>query len=177
MSAAPEFSRGVKLARIGFEPYRQRIAADEAERAALARRFDLVSLERLDAVVELVRRGGGLILLRAEFEAAFEQSCTVTLAPIAGAIAEHFALLYGPPQAEAEAASLAGDEAAFELLTGDAIDIGEAVAQEFSLALPAFPRSPDLAPEIRLGSQDGAADEANPFAGLLPLVDRGRGKM
>ena len=49
MSDAPEFSRCVKLARIGSEPYRQRISANEDERVALARRFDLVSLDRLDA--------------------------------------------------------------------------------------------------------------------------------
>ncbi len=33
----------------------------------------------------------------------------------------------------------------FEPLAGDAIDIGEAVAQELSLALPEFPRHPDAA--------------------------------
>jgi hypothetical protein len=32
---------------------------------------------------------------------------------------------------------------AFEPLEGEAIDIGEAIAQEFSLALPPFPRADD----------------------------------
>src|SRR5690349_478110 len=101
---APEFSRPVLLARIGTEPYRQQISANEAERAALARRFDLVSLDRLDAAVEIIRQSEQLLLLRADFEAAFEQSCIVTLDPIAGALAERFALLYGPPDAEEAAA-------------------------------------------------------------------------
>ncbi len=108
MSGTPEFSRRVKLARIGAEPYRQRISASEDERAALARRFDLVSLDRLDAAVELIpRRSRGdprgeraTILLRADFEAAFAQRCIVTLDPIAGVLAERFELLYGPPEAE-----------------------------------------------------------------------------
>ena len=39
MSRAPEFSRRVKLARIGAEPYRQRISASEDERAALGPAF------------------------------------------------------------------------------------------------------------------------------------------
>ena len=39
----PEFSRRVPLARLGPEPFRQDIAAGEAERDALARRFDLVA--------------------------------------------------------------------------------------------------------------------------------------
>ena len=151
MSGAPEFSRRVKLARIGAEPYRQRISASEDERAALARRFDLVSLDRLEAAVELIpAKGERTILLRADFEAAFEQRCIVTLDPIAGVLAERFELLYGPPEAEETAASLVGEDVAFEPLVGDAIDIGEAVAQEFSLALPPFPRSPEIRVEAEL---------------------------
>lgn len=168
MSAAAEFSRPVPLARIGVEPFRQQISATESERAALARRFDLVSLDRLDASLELVREGERMIWLRAEFEAVFEQRCTVTLDPIAGAVAERFALVYGPPESEDEAAAMLGDEIAFEPLGGDAIDIGEAVAQEFSLALPPFPRSPDAA--IDAGPPE--PDEAHPFAPLLRLVNR-----
>jgi len=175
MSGSPEFSRRVPLARIGIEPYRQQIAATEAERAALAQRFDLVSLNRLNATVELVRTGERLVLLRADFEAAFEQSCTVTLDPIAGAVAERFLLLYGPSEDEEAGASLVGDEVAFEPLAGATIDIGEAVAQEFSLALPPFPRSPDASPEVSLGADAAPAQDTSPFAGLLRLVDRDGG--
>jgi uncharacterized metal-binding protein YceD (DUF177 family) len=167
MSVGPEFSRLVPLARVGVEPYRQTIAATEAERAALARRFDLVTLDRLDAVVELVRRGDEMILLRADFEAAFEQSCIVTLDPIGGAVGERFELLYGPVAAEEAAAALVGDEVAFEPVDGDVIDIGEAVAQEFSLALPAFPRSPDAIVEPAAEP----LEEAHPFAALSRLFE------
>ena len=170
MSGAPEFSRRVKLVRIGAEPYRRRISASADERAALARRFDLVSLDRLDAAVELIPGSGRTILLRADFEAAFEQRCVVTLDPIAGVLAERFELLFGPPEAEETAA--AGEDVAFEPLAGDAVDIGEAVAQEFSLALPRFPRSPD----IRVETESGATAASNPFAGLLRLVDRDAGE-
>jgi uncharacterized metal-binding protein YceD (DUF177 family) len=166
--SAPEFSRPVPLARLGTEPFRQEISATLGERAGLARRFDLVSLDRLDAVVELVRQGEDLVLLRAEFEAAFEQTCTVTLDPFASVLVERFALLYGPPEAESAAAAVGGDEVAFELLAGDTIDIGEAVAQEFSLALPAFPRSPDAAVEV----DPPATEEAGPFAVLSHLLRR-----
>jgi len=54
MTSTPEFSRPVPLGRLGVEPFRQEIAANEAERAALARRFDLLALDRLSAVVEHV---------------------------------------------------------------------------------------------------------------------------
>jgi uncharacterized metal-binding protein YceD (DUF177 family) len=161
MSTPTEFSRRVSLFRLGSEPYRQEIVAAEAEREALARRFKLVSLDRLAAEIELVREPGGTILLSAAFEAAFEQECIVTLDPVAGSVAERFQLRYGSPEAEEEAPS-GDDDPAFEVLAGEAIDVGEAVAQEFSLALPPFPRAADAVIEI---DEPESADEG-PFAAL-----------
>lgn len=138
---APEFSRPVPLTRIASRSFRQAIAATEAERTALARRFALVSLDRLEAVVELAHERGGTILLAAEFSAEFAQECVISLAPVPGSIQMSFAVRYGPPDAEPE--TEAEDDPAFEPLIGDVIDIGEAVAQEFSLSLPPFPRAPD----------------------------------
>jgi uncharacterized metal-binding protein YceD (DUF177 family) len=167
MSERPEFSRPVLLARIGTEPLRREIAATPAEREALAGRFGLLALDRLSADVQLSRRGGEMIALRAAYEAAFAQECVVTLEPIEGALAGEFELLYGPPEAEEIAMGVIGDTVTFEPLAGDAIDIGEAVAQEFSLALPPFPRSPDA---------DAAAapppGDAGPFAELGRLLAR-----
>ena len=161
----PEFSRIVPLVQLGAGPFRQEIAASEAEREALARRFDLLALDRLAAEVELVRQGADSILLRASFEAAFVQSCVLTLEPVDGAMAVNFTLRYGPPEAEAPGG--AEDETAFEPLVGDVIDIGEAVAQEFSLALPSFPRSRGAALEI-----DETPPDGGPFAALSRLADR-----
>ena len=161
----PEFSRVVPLAQLGAETFRQEIAASEAEREALARRFGLLALDRLAAEVELVRQGPDTILLRAEFEAAFAQSCVVTLDPVEGAMAANFALRYEPPEPDSE--DSVNDDLAFEPLVADFIDIGEAVAQEFSLALPAFPRSPGAV----LGVEEGSAGPG-PSAALSPLADR-----
>lgn len=165
----PEFSRVVPLTRLGADPFRQEIAATEAERGALARRFELVSLDRLTAKVELVREGGGAILLRAEFEAAFAQTCIVTLDPVPGTVQESFALRYGPPESDPGDAVLDDDEPAFEPLMGQAIDIGEAVAQEFSLALPSFPRAEGAIVEDEAEPEA----EAGPFAALARLTGRG----
>lgn len=161
-SGTPEFSRLVPLPRLSGEPYRQEIAANEAERAALARRFALLSLDRLTAEVELVREPAGTILLTASFQAAFEQECIVTLDPVADSVAERFQLRYGRPEAE-ESAPSGDDDPAFEPLTGETIDIGEAVAQEFSLALPSFPRNADAMIEI---DDKLDASENGPFSAL-----------
>jgi uncharacterized metal-binding protein YceD (DUF177 family) len=166
-SAAPEFSRRIPLSRLGAEPLRQEIEATAAERAALACRFDLVALDRLSAVVELSRRGADMIALRADFSADFVQSCVVTLEPVGGSISQRFSLLYGPPEREAGAGLGIDDETAFEPLRGEAIDIGEAVAQEFALALPPFPRRPDAVIEAA-----PAPHQAGAFAALARLFDR-----
>jgi uncharacterized metal-binding protein YceD (DUF177 family) len=157
----PEFSRFVSLARVGAAPFEQEIAATREECAALAVRFGLLGIDRLTARVALERKPGDTILLSAEWEAAFTQECVVSLEPVPGSIGERFELRYGPPATEGE------DDAeapAFEPLEGDAIDVGEAVAQEFSLALPLFPHLPDAVLEI-----EEEAEDEGPFAVLERL--------
>jgi hypothetical protein len=51
--AMPEFSRLVRLDQVGAQPFRQRIEATPDEREKLSRRFDLLSLDRLTATVDL----------------------------------------------------------------------------------------------------------------------------
>lgn len=168
-SSGPEFSRRVPLARLGPEPFRQEIEASKAECTALARRFGLLAIDRLAADVELRRQAPDRILLRATFDAEFVQSCVVTLDPVAGAVSEHFALLYGPPELEESGVGGIDDDAAFEPLVGEAIDIGEAVAQEFVLALPTFPRSAEAD-----NTAAPPAEDSGPFAELARLIGRDR---
>ncbi len=158
---APEFSRLVPLARVGAAPFVQEIAATEAECATLAARFGLLGLDRLTARVVLERKPGDTIVLSAEWEAEFTQECVVSLEPASGTAGERFELRYGPPETEGEDDA---DAPAFEPLEGDAIDIGEAVAQEFSLSLPPFPHLPDAVLEI-----DEQAENERPFAVLERL--------
>lgn len=162
---APEFSRLVPLARLGSEPYRQEIKATAEERRQLAQRFDLIELDKLAAAVTLQRLGGELIGLEASFEAEFSQNCVVMLEPMPGRVTHTFALFYGPIEEGQAEIDIDVDEPAFEPLTGDAIDIGEAVAQELSLALPEFPRLPDAVIEV---ADDVEANEG-PFAALERL--------
>ena len=95
------------------------------------------------AEVELRRQSPEVILLEAEFAAEFEQCCAVTLEPVRGTVSDRFSLVYGPAPEEEQEIALTSDEPAFEPLNGNSIDIGEAVAQELSLALPIFPRDPE----------------------------------
>ena len=171
-AAAPEFSRLVALAQLGTEPFRQDISASETERAALARRFDLVALDRLCATVDLVRRGRDRFQMRAAFDAEFVQSCVVTLDPVTGAASGEFTLIYGPPEAEEEIGGSVEDEFAFEPIVGTAIDVGEAVSQEVALALPPFPRVPGASVEAEMPP----ADDPGTFAAVLSQLGGRRGE-
>jgi len=165
MAMTSEFSRVVRLEQLGPQPWRQRIEATPNERENLCSRFELLSLDRLTAMVELYRESSAVIRLEASFAAEFVQSCAVTAEPVAGAISDRFSLLYGPPEEEPQRVLSDVDAPAFEALAGDTIDIGEAVAQELSLALPLFPRHADAGMEIEFAE----TSIAGPFASLARL--------
>jgi uncharacterized metal-binding protein YceD (DUF177 family) len=137
---APEFARSVEPPQGVDRETVHVIAADEAERAALAVRFALLALDRLEAEIRLRRLAGGLVRLSATLTADVVQTCVVTLEPCPSRIDETFTLLYGP-SGDARDIVLDGEAETVEPFTGGRIDIGEAVAQQLSLALDPFPRS------------------------------------
>lgn len=162
----PEFSRIVKLDGLDAldgGPLRREIEADDREREVLARRFGLVSLDRLQASLTLSRVSGGpLVRVEGRLDADVVQRCIVTLGPVAGHVEDSFVELYGPPGCKAEAG---GEDEIPEPFDGHAIDAGELVAQHLSLALDPYPR----ASGAELPGPDHDADgggRRNPFAVL-----------
>ena len=164
-----EFIRVVKLDDLdGLDDgsLRRNIEANDRERALLARRFGLLSLDRLEASATLRRVSGGpLVRVEGRLDADVVQRCVVTLGPVAGHVEDSFAELFGPPGFKAEA----GEEDEMpEPFDGHAIDAGELVAQHLSLALDPYPR----APGATLPGPDHDADgggRRNPFAVLEAL--------
>lgn len=165
-----EFSRPVAVDRLPPGESLHEISATAEERAALARRFSLLALDRLEARVRLTRLAGGLVRLEAELAADVVQECAVTLAPVNSRVAERFTLLYGAAQDEAAEISLSGEAELVEPLEGGIIDIGEAVAQQLSLAIDPFPRAPG-ATEPAQGAE--AAKPPSPFAALAKWRQKG----
>ena len=178
-----EFARLVSTARLGADAMLYRLTATAEERAALARRFALVSLDHFAAAVELSRQGRD-IRLAAEITADVVQLCGVTLEPFACRVADRATLLY---RRKAPSDDLAVEDEVYEILAGDEIDIGEAVAQQLSLALPSFPRAPGaeipqvdaalgdcLGAKVAVSAQSTAEQSAapSPFAELAKLAKK-----
>jgi uncharacterized metal-binding protein YceD (DUF177 family) len=170
----PEFSRPVRIDTLGPAPRRVEIAAEETERAALAERFGLLSIDSLSAEAE-VSRSGEAVLARGRLHAAVVQSCVATGEPVPDSIAEEFRVEFRPhPEAGAadEEVELVEAELDVVFYEGGAIDLGEAVAESLSLALNPYPRS--LAAEAALReagvkSEEEARAAASPFAALKGL--------
>jgi uncharacterized metal-binding protein YceD (DUF177 family) len=172
MKDSIEFSRLVDLARLGPGGSNYEIAATAEERAALAHRFDLLDLELLAAKVTLTPVAGGFYRLSATLEAALTQACVVTLDPVPARFEEHFSLLYGALDAQKEVL-LDGESETVEPLDGMIVDIGEAVAQQLSLALDPFPRAADAPAEADSAPPQPRLD--SPFvvlSGLRPARKR-----
>jgi uncharacterized metal-binding protein YceD (DUF177 family) len=162
-----ELSRVVRLDRVPARGLDIDVQASETERAALAKRFELLELPSLKAEVTVQPGMGGVWTVSGRLSAEVVQACIVTLDPVPQSIDETFDLRFA-----AGAAGRSDDPEAPEPLEGDTIDVGAIVADHLSLALDPFPRAPgatyEPAPEL-------ADAKPNPFAALEQLKGRLKG--
>jgi len=164
---APEFSRPVGVNHLPRGGRTVAVEADEAERAALARRFDLIALDELKARFTLTPGRGDTVLVAGTLQAAVVQRCVVTLDPVPAAvedeIEEIFADTEGREEDEIEVDPLAAE---IEPLVGGRIDLGELAAQHLSLALDPYPRSPDAPEPSAEPAAEDRSETRRPFAVL-----------
>ena len=164
--SGPEFSRPVDLRGITDEPVR--IEADEAERTALVRRFDLVAIDRLEAAVTFEVDGANVDAAGTS-EANGVQSCAVSGDDLPVAIREPLVLRFVPEVPILEEEIELEEEDLDEIpYSGTTFDLGEAVAQSLALAIDPFATGPDA---DRVRKEKGLAGEAasGPFAALAAL--------
>jgi hypothetical protein len=168
----PEFSRLIAVDRVPPEGLTERIEANEEERLNLARRFGLIAIRELTAVLELApwRRGG--VKVTGRFDALVEQTCVVTLDPFEARISEDITRYFagqnapGPTPVVYSVESLGEDEP--DVISGNAIDMGELVSESLGLALDPYPRKPGVEfSSSQAGDRETAA--RHPFDALRSL--------
>lgn len=173
----PEFSRPVRIDTLGAGARNVAIEADEAERAALAKRFGLVSIGRLSAEADLTRAGEA-VAAKGRLSAEVVQSCVGSGEPVPATVAEEFRIDFRPPPRAGspdEEVELGESELDVVFYEGSAVDLGEAVAETLSLALDPFPRSAAAEAALReagVKSEEEAREESSPFAALKALKDK-----
>ncbi|MGK6318939.1 YceD family protein [Sphingomonas sp. DT-204] len=171
MTAATEFSRPHRLDAIGAGEASVTVAADEGERTALAKRFGLLAIDRLEARFAIKRDATGIVA-RGHLSAAVTQACVVTGEPLPVSLEEDFALRFLPePDSAADEVELDADECDTVFYTDGAIDLGEAAAETLLLSLDPFPRGPNAAATLK-DAGVLSEEEAGPFGGLAALRDK-----
>jgi uncharacterized metal-binding protein YceD (DUF177 family) len=164
----PEFSRWFDVRTLSERPVT--LTASTAEREALARRFGLLAVDRLEAELTL-RREKEVVAVTGQLTASVVQSCAVSGEPLPVTIEEPIALEFVPatrshrPDEEIELAAQDCDQIEF---TGSNVDLGEAVAQSLALAIDPYATGPQAdAARARHGLLGEEA--AGPFAALAAL--------
>jgi len=167
----PEFSR---LVRLGPDPREVTLTATPAECAALAERFGILGIDALSATLRLQPEpGGGSVRARGRLSARVEQSCVITLEPVTQSVAAPIDLRI------LEDGAVPGDDdpdSPDEIESeGGQVDLGEAMAEQLSLALDPYPRAegaslPEVVDPEEVDSPPEPADgRPNPFSKLARL--------
>lgn len=145
------------------------LVADESERAAIAERLGLPSLDRLEAHVALEHEGER-VRAHGRLRSALSQSCVATGEPVPAHVDEPFDLLFlpeprGDPDEEIE---LSAEDCDVLFHDGAAIDLGSALADTLALSLDPYPRSPGSDAALRAAGVL-SEEQAGPFAALAAL--------
>jgi uncharacterized metal-binding protein YceD (DUF177 family) len=171
----PEFSRPERLDTRGEQPRMMEIAAEPAERAALAARFGLIAIDRLEAALA-ISRSNEEISVDGTLEAEVIQACIASGAPVPAHLIVPFDIRFRPQPATGHAdEELELGESELDVVFYDKaeIDLGEAVAETLSLNLDPYPRSSEADAILReAGVKREGEEEKGPFAGLAALKDK-----
>jgi uncharacterized metal-binding protein YceD (DUF177 family) len=167
------FAHQLRLDRIR-DGERLDLVADEAERAAIARRLDLQDLERLEAHVAL-EKTGDIVRAKGRLSSALTQSCAVTGDPVAAHVDEPFEILFTPEPSNAgpdEEVELGQSDLDVVFHDGAAIDLGTAIADSLALSLDPYPRSAGADAALKEAGVI-TEEQASPFAVLAQLKKSG----
>lgn len=173
MDSQPEFSHLLKVETLGEVAKRIRLDAADAERSALAMRFDLVSVESLtgDLIVERIK-GGDLVRVRGRMAAEITQPCAVTGSPIATKIEESVDERFAPTvEIEDDVEVTLDAEDPPEPFVDGEIDLGEIIAQYLGVGIDPYLKAPraEIPQQYQPEEDDIPEARKNPFEVLSTL--------
>lgn len=165
-------------------PMTYKISPNAQQRKDLAKRFDIVSIEGMQATITLSREQGGLVVhASGMFEADITQNCVLTLEPLTSHISDHFEAFFADPDAaisfkKAKAKREGVQKPSFheapildekddpEAVIDGQIDLGELTAQFVSLSINPYPQKDDACFDSK---KIEGGDKLNPFSVLKKL--------
>lgn len=170
-----EFEHLMTLAEARRQSGPVELRADDAQRSAIARRFAIDSVDRLEATLS-VDTEGDEIVVAGRLSAQVVQRCVVSDEPVAATIDAPVMVRFVPKQkleaAEAEA-EIELSDAELDVIGYDQgrVDLGDMVTETLALSLDPYPRGPDAE---RVVKERGilSEGEAGSFGALAGLRDR-----
>lgn len=156
-----------------------KVVATSEQRAAIAERLGLLSLDRLEAeLVARPLRGG--VRVTGWLRAGLAQACVISFVAVPETIEEPLDRVFLPGR-EKEDDAPAGAEIFVDLegddlpdhFEGPEVDLSEWLIETLSLSADPYPHAPDA--RVQPLEQEGGADETepSPFAKLKALKDGG----
>lgn len=175
--SAPEFSRLIKARPLPAGLVE--VEASEAERAALADRFGIISIGELKAEVSLEERKAAICAI-GTLEASVTQSCAVSGEDFPVSINEKVDLRFVRESAlpanrtedgeiEIELSIDDGDEIEF---SGEAFDLGEAIAQTLGLAIDPYAEGPNAVEARKKAGIVAEGEQGGPMAEALAALKK-----
>ncbi|MEC9153018.1 MAG: YceD family protein [Pseudomonadota bacterium] len=173
MKELSEFSNILLAEALGEAAKFVRLEANAVERAALAGRFELVSIESLvgDLIIERIK-GSELIRVCGRMSAEIQQFCVISGETVSGNLVESVDERFGPSDET-------GIEIAFEeentpepIIDGR-IDLAEIIAQYLGVAIDPYPRAPGakIMQQYQDEEEEMLETRKNPF-GVLSSLQR-----
>lgn len=172
------FSYLVKVGHVSANPVQVRLAADQAEREALARLWKVEAVNALSAELQVARWKKDGVRVRGHVKAELVQSCVLTLEPVVSTIDTEVDQVFVPEGSKLERI-LTGDSGEMvldpegpdvpESFTGDAIDAGALVSEFVALSIDPYPRKPGVEFEAHIESDEKDDRRPSPFAVLKGL--------
>mgnify|MGYP002629341052 CR=1 FL=1 len=185
MNTTPEFSFFVNCNNLKEAEKTFDLLANAEQRAALAERLDLLSLDSLKVKAVVTRQSSDLVAVHCDCSADYVQQCVVTGKPLENNIEFSYDRLFSAsaklylgsetePEWDSEHAVSGVDDDAPEPpdpMSDDGFDLGESVAEQLSLEIDPFPRAADAHFEglSSDGNFDDTAGRVSPFAVLEQL--------
>ncbi|WAC22694.1 YceD family protein [Blastomonas sp. SL216] len=172
MQEPTEFSRPIDLRALPRQIIE--VSADAPERAALARRFDIVSITALKASAQVEERATG-VEVSGRIEAELVQACAISGDDFPVEIASDYRLRFLPESDYEAALADSGEEIELSsedldtiAYTGSTIDLGEAIAQTLALEIDPYAEGPG-AEAARAEYGLSTPEASGPFAALQAL--------
>ncbi len=161
-----EFSRPLQVDRVPALGCHERIAADEKECVALAKRLGLPMLHSLAGLLKIVPWRGGGLKITGTLKAEVDQVSVISLEPFTSTLEYAIERYYLSPRAGRPT-----PEEDVDMIEHGIVDLGEILAETLALELDPYPRQEgEVFNEIR---EELEPAKVSPFIGLSKLKPTG----